>query len=329
VQAFERLFEHGGDINSAAEAFPDAPQPWIDLSTGINPVAYPAPDIPLARWTRLPSPAVVFALQEVAAARYGARADEVVVAPGTQALIQVLPRVRPQSRVAILGPTYSGHVRAWSSVAEVTEVSRLSDLPDDGGRIVVNPNNPDGRRWPAAELRALARPGALLVVDEAFGDFQPETLCADPPSDTVALRSFGKTYGLAGLRLGFAVARAPLAARLREALGAWAVSGPALEIGLAALADAAWLRRTRARLEADARRLDAALTAAGFAVVGGTPLFRLAARDDAAEAFQALARQGVLTRPFAWRPDWLRFGLPGPQDWPRVEAALRALRPAS
>src|SRR5436305_942457 len=85
-EAFERLFQHGGDINSAHVAFPDAPTPWIDLSTGVNPVPYPLPAFTPEDWTRLPSPADVETLQSVAAARYGASANEVVVAPGTQAL---------------------------------------------------------------------------------------------------------------------------------------------------------------------------------------------------------------------------------------------------
>jgi cobalamin biosynthetic protein CobC len=326
VEAYERLFQHGGDINSAEAAFPDAPRPWIDLSTGINPVPYPLPEIAPSRWTRLPNPAEVAALQAVAAARYGARADEVVIAPGTQALIQALPRLFPAPAVAILGPTYGGHETAWRAAgAEISGVATVAELSRASHRVVVNPNNPDGRRLSVAALRELAQGARLLVVDEAFADFEAETLAADPPPATIVLRSFGKTYGLAGLRLGFAVARTDLAQRLREAMGAWAVSGPALEVGMRALSDGEWLASARARLEADSLWLDGRLAEAGFAVVGGTPLFRLAARADAASAFAALCRQGVLTRPFRARPDGLRFGLPAPGDRSRVAAALETL----
>ena len=322
-EAYQRLFQHGGDINSAQAAFPEAPRPWIDLSTGINAVPYPIPDLPPERWTRLPSPAEIATLQAVAAARYGARAEEVVVAPGTQALIQLLPRLFPARRVAILGPTYSGHEKAWGAAgAQVQDIRKPEDA--EGPLVVVNPNNPDGRRLPVATLRGLARDSRLLVIDEAFADFEPETLAADPPPNTVVLRSFGKTYGLAGLRLGFAIARAPLAERLRAALGAWAVSGPALEIGARALADDTWLKATREGLEEDARWLDGVLVKAGYEIVGGTLLFRLAVRPDAAAAVAALGRHGVLTRPFAARPDWLRFGLPARDDRARVQAALFA-----
>jgi len=326
VEAYQRLFQHGGDINSAAAAFPEAPAPWIDLSTGINPVPYPLPEIAPACWTRLPSPAGLAKLEAAAAARYGCEPGQVVAAPGTQALIQFVARQFAASQVAILGPTYSGHETAWRAAgAEVGLVAEAAELAGAAHRVVVNPNNPDGRRLPAATLRALAADARLLVVDEAFGDFGAESLAVDPPPATIVLRSFGKTYGLAGLRLGFAVARVEIASILRAALGSWAVSGPALEIGARALADGDWLAKARARLEADARWLDGLLARAGFEIVGGTPLFRLAARPDAETAFAALCRLGVLTRPFRERPDWLRFGLPAPEDRTRVAAALSAL----
>jgi cobalamin biosynthetic protein CobC len=321
VVAFERLFQHGGDINAAEAAFPQAPQPWIDLSTGLNPVPYPVPALDPGLWARLPSPGEVEALQTAAGARYGASAERVVVAGGAQTLIQWLPRLFPARAVAIPGPTYSGHESAWRAAG-----AQILPAPAPGGTtVIVNPNNPDGRRLSGETLRRLAREASLLIVDEAFADFEAESLCADPPAGTIVLRSFGKAYGLAGLRLGFAVAKPEIARALREALGAWPASGPALEIGRRALADAAWLEAAGARLQADALWLDAALVAAGFAIVGGTRLFRLARRADARSAFAKLCAQGVLTRPFRTHPEWLRFGLPRPDDRARVEAALLSL----
>ena len=276
-------------------------------------------------WARLPPPAETEALARVAAARYGAAPERIVVAPGTQALLQWLPRLFPTARVAISGPTYGGHASAWRLAgAEVVE-----SFAGATHAVVVNPNNPDGRRTPLADLRALAERLTLLVVDEAFADFERDTLAADPPPNTVVLRSFGKTYGLAGARLGFAIAREGLASRLRDALGAWAVGGPTLEIGRAALGDTGWLEAARTRLMADADWLDARLEAAGFAIVGGTALFRLAARADASEAFRRLGEAGILVRPFDYRRDWLRLGLPRAQDRARVAAALQAAGPTS
>ena len=286
---------------------------------------YPVPALDPAAWARLPSPAETEALARVAAARYGAAPETIVVAPGTQALLQWLPRLFPAARVAIPGPTYGGHASAWRlGGAEIVE-----SLEGATHAVIVNPNNPDGRRMPLAALRALAERLTLLVVDEAFADFEPETFAADPPVNTVALRSFGKTYGLAGARLGFAVARADVAGRLREALGAWAVGGPTLAVGRAALADSHWLDEARAARNADADWLDAQLVAAGFVVVGGTALFRLAARADAQAWFRRLGEAGILVRPFAYRRDWLRFGLPRAQDRARVAAALQTAGPGS
>ncbi len=318
----ERLFRHGGDINAARAVFPHAPEPWIDLSTGINPEPYPLPAFDVAAWSRLPSPSDVEDLQAVAAARFGCARNQVVVAPGTQALLQWLPYLFPARSVAISGPTYGGHASAWAAAgAQIVESGVAHE-------IVVNPNNPDGRRIPLADLRARAERLRLLVVDEAFADFEPESLAADPPPNTVILRSLGKTYGLAGARLGFAIARESLARRLREALGPWAVGGPVLAIGHAALADKAWLEAARARLTQGAAWLDAQLEAAGFAVVAGTPLFRLAQKADARRAFHRLGEAGVLVRPFDYRPDWLRFGIPRAQDRERVAAVLQAARPS-
>ena len=189
--------------------------------------------------------------------------------------------------------------------------------------VVVNPDNPTGRLVAPRALRAVET--ALLVVDEAFIDFLPPgaSLAGDLPANTVVLRSFGKTYGLAGVRLGFAVAPARFARRLRDELGPWAVSGPAGEIGRIALDDEAWLQAAAERLAADQERLDALLIEAGFTILGGTTLFRLGEHPQAARLIDVLGQQGIHGRAFADRPTWLRFGLPANQEgFRRLAAAL-------
>ena len=92
------ILGHGGNLASARALYPDAPDPWIDLSTGINPVAFPVGDLPRHAWTRLPEHDRMEALREAAARAYGtADAASIVAAPGTQAIIQWLPRLRPLS----------------------------------------------------------------------------------------------------------------------------------------------------------------------------------------------------------------------------------------
>ena len=325
-----RFTYHGGDLGAARAAFPDAPAPWIDLSTGINPRPYPLPAIASTAWTALPDAGATRALEAVAAQAYGARPAAVVAAPGTEALIQWLPRLFPARRVGVFGVTYGDHARAWAAAGAAVETAETIDaLAGFDVAVVVNPNNPDGRLVAPADLAALAERVGLLVVDEAFADVVPPawSLAPDPPPNAVVLRSFGKCYGLAGLRLGFAVTVPERAAALRAALGPWAVSGPAVAVGCAALADDAWAEAARARLVHDAARLDGLLSARGAAILGGTALFRLVAVDDSADWFERLARAGILTRPFADHPTWLRFGLPGSEAaWRRLEQALVDLR---
>lgn len=318
---------HGGDLDAARLAYPHAPEPWVDLSTGINPIPYPLPPIDPTAWTALPSPAAARSLEISAARAFGTDPAGVVAAPGTEALIQWLPRVFPARRVGVLGFTYGDHARAWrAGGAEVDVVEAVTGLDGSDVAVVVNPNNPDGRLVTPAELAAVAKRVGLLVIDEAFADVVPAgwSVAPAPPPNAVVLRSFGKFFGLAGLRLGFAIAAPERTGVLRSALGPWAVSGPAIAIGARALADQGWAAAARARLHRDAARLDDVLMNASIAVLGGTALFRLAATDDAAERFDALARAGLLTRPFTERPRWLRFGLPPTEaGWERLGQALR------
>jgi cobalamin biosynthesis protein CobC len=313
---------HGGDLGGVRRRHPDAPQPWIDLSTGINPLPYPVPDLPADAWSRLPSHDAEQTLIAAAAARYCCEPGRLVAAPGTQALIQILPRLVARARVAIVGPTYAEHELNWRRHGH--DVRVVADLEAADVVVVVNPDNPTGRLLPPQALRAVT--ARLLIVDEAFIDLMPNgaSLAGELPDNAIVLRSFGKTYGLAGLRLGFAIAPTPLAARLQDELGPWAVSGPALSIGATALTDDAWLQAAAARLAGDARKLDALLVSAGFTVLGGTPLFRLASHPEAQGKVEDLARQGIHVRAFADRPTCVRFGLPrGDEEFRRLSAALQ------
>ncbi len=329
---------HGGDLGRARALFPDAPQPWIDLSTGINPIPYPLPALPLSLWQRLPAADDEAALRAAARNSYSVTSDaEIVAAPGTQILIDLLPRVVPDliraGPVAVLGPTYAEHALAWRKLgATVVEVDSLAHADAAATMVVVNPNNPDGRLLSLSELGALAARcaarGGQLVVDEAFCDFTPEaSLVPALPPATLVLRSFGKTYGLAGVRLGFAIGEVGLVSALREAMGPWAVAGPALAIGAQALAHTDWLAQAGAARSADAARLDAMLAPLGE-IVGGTALFKLLATPNAPALFAHLGAHGLYVRRFQQAPTRLRFGLPGDaQGWARLEAALASFVP--
>ena len=283
-------------------------------------------------WTRLPGKAEEGTLRAAAARYYRASGpDRVVAAPGTQILIGLLGYLRPQSRVAVLSPTYGEHAAAWKRAGHIVrQVTRLEALEDADIAVVTNPNNPDGRIVQRSDLLrlagTLAQRGGWLVVDEAFADVADPATSVVPDVDggeIIVLRSFGKFFGLAGLRLGFAIANPILARRISGALGPWAVAGPALATGAQALADTDWIAETRRRLAAASARMDHLLAGAGLSVVGGTDLFRLVESENAPQWFNQLGRAGIYVRRFADQPRWLRFGLPGSEEaWTRLAAAF-------
>ena len=322
---------HGGALDVAHRLAPRAPEPWIDLSTGVNPYPYPLPKLEREVWSQLPTAEALLELEAAAAFRYGVTIETVVAGPGSQALIQALSRMTPYGAVGVLGPTYGGHAEAFAAAgACVREAKGLEAMGDFDVAVVVNPNNPDGRVTTRADLLKLhgrlARRGKGLIVDEAFADFDAagESLAPVlPASGAVVLRSFGKSFGLPGLRLGFAIASGDVVKTLRAVLGPWPVSGPAIAIGTKALADLDWVEGMRVRLGEEAARLDALLKGNGWRILGGTRLFRLGAREDAGKAFRRLLAVGILARPFAGAPDRLRFGIPCKEaDWRRLASAL-------
>ncbi|MEM9846052.1 MAG: aminotransferase class I/II-fold pyridoxal phosphate-dependent enzyme, partial [Pseudomonadota bacterium] len=183
----------------------------------------------------------------------------------------------------------------------------------------VHPNNPTGRWYTETDLDA-----PLTVIDESFADVAPDRSLVRHAgrSGTLVLKSFGKFWGLAGLRLGFAIGPVDMIARLRERLGPWPVSGPALRIGATALADEEWARNTRVRLNEDAARLDALMHQRGASCIGGTSLFRLYEVTDAADWQSRLALQHIWSRVFPYSRSWLRLGLPASHNWTRLEEAI-------
>jgi cobalamin biosynthetic protein CobC len=322
---------HGGRLDAARRRYPNAPQPWIDLSTGINPRPYPAPAIAPDCFARLPDENAISALLSAARAAYRAPEGAALVAgAGAQAFIQLLPRLFPAKRVGVLGLTYAEHAACWAAGGALVEaVDTLAALAAFDAAVIVNPNNPDGRLLAPDDIAPLAqemtRRGGLLVIDESFMDFTPahSAVALAAMEGVVVLRSFGKAYGLAGLRLGFAICAPARAAALGAGVGPWAVSGPALAIGARALADADWLQAAAVARARDAERLDSTLARAGFAPLGGVSLFRLFGHERAADRFTRLCENGVLVRAFPERPDWLRFGLPADEDaWRRLSSAL-------
>ena len=321
--------DHGGNIDAAVAKFGGKRADWIDLSTGINPRPFPRPKLSAKAWNALPTRAEIARLQEAAAVAYGTKANILPLA-GASAGIQLVPLLRSPGKARVLGPTYNEHAAALVQAGwQVETVSEVSDLAGADLATVVNPNNPDGRRFTPEQLSELADQVGLLVVDESFADGWPEVSIAGrvgPETEgLIVLRSFGKFYGLAGLRLGFALGGREVE-RMSELAGPWPVSGVAIEIGVAAFRDQVWKAESFQRLKSDAARLDALATGAGWSILGGTELFRLYETGDAVAAQEHLARHHIWSRIFPYDKGWVRLGLPdGASNWARVEAAFAAI----
>lgn len=302
---------HGGGLDAAIARFGGERSSWMDLSTGINPSPYPLPKLTCSSWAQLPDKTAHMRLLEVARSFYNVgEGCGIVAANGTQALIELLPQVLDKGSVSIVSPTYGEHAHCWNkNGANVREVVDLDEV-ESGVCVVVNPNNPDCRVHSLDALLSLCERVSWLIVDEAFCDCMPEmSLVPRMPENAIVLKSFGKFFGLAGLRLGFAVCNREIGKVLLERIGPWAVSGPALEIGARALADQDWIGATRARLAQDAERLAKMLGDNGLEIADINPLFVYAKYRDSEAIYDHLAQRHILVRRFPDRPGVLRFGL--------------------
>lgn len=307
--------DHGGNLSAAMAEFGGSRNGWMDLSTGINPHPYPLPEFTAGDWGALPDADALAELENAARAFWNIPEEAAVLAaPGASALIAALPALAAPRWVQISKPTYNEHAAAFEARGWKIRV----DGPAEA-RVVVHPNNPDGRLWSEENLTS-----PLTIIDESFCDVCPDQslirMAARP--GVIVLKSFGKFWGLAGMRLGFAIGDPELIAKLATWQGPWAVSGPALRTGALALQDRPWAEATRTRLREDAARLDELVLAKGASLAGGTDLFRLYNVEDAATWQRKLARAHIWSRIFPYSRTFLRLGLPPSDGWARLEAAL-------
>ncbi|RON20473.1 threonine-phosphate decarboxylase [Pseudomonas brassicacearum] len=324
------MLEHGGRLRKAALEYGIAEADWLDLSSGLAPWPFPVPDIPLRAWARLPE--TDDGLEQAACDYYSAA--QVLPVAGSQMAIQLLPRLRRAGKVGVLSPCYAEHAEAWRRcgyiVREVLEQEVDFFIDSLDVLVVVNPNNPTGLSLTPSRLldwhTRLASRGGWLVVDEAFMDNTPQ-LSVAPFTHLVGLivlRSFGKFFGLAGVRLGFVLAERKLLKLLAEQVGPWAVSGPTRVIGRACLLDTEGHARQRQRSEQASERLARLLEQFGFKPQGGCALFQWLITDQAEQLHESMARQGILLRLFPHNSS-LRFGLPADEaDWTRLAQAFEA-----
>lgn len=314
---------HGGALEAARRHFGTRDRPWLDLSTGINPHRWPGADAIAIDWCRLPEREALADLEAAAAAHFGALPHQVCAVPGSEIGLRLVGKIIGGT-ARYIAPSYRTHGELF---ADMTPVTRNAARTVETTLVLANPNNPDGCILDVAALDAMrADRENWLLVDEAFADCQPAISIAGRVHDHARLllfRSFGKFFGLAGVRLGFVIGPPAILDPLRALLGAWPVSAAAITIGTAAYRDRSWVAAMRERLHDEAATLDAMLGRHGLVATGDCPLFRLIDTDDANALFDRLARAAILTRPFAEQPRWLRLGLPGNGDaLARLDAAL-------
>ncbi|WP_170476838.1 threonine-phosphate decarboxylase [Ruegeria arenilitoris] len=307
--------DHGGGLDHAISVYGGDRTDWIDLSTGINPHPYDVAGLKHSDWTSLPDNDAFSRLCDAARSFWSIPdSASILPAPGASAIIARLPALVPPGHVRITTPTYNEHAAAF--LAHGWSVKESSPAQ---ARVIVHPNNPDGRIWQEADVDA-----PLTVIDESFCDICPKATLINQTErpGVVVLKSFGKFWGLAGLRLGFAVGQPDLITRLNELIGPWAVSGPALRIGEKALRDVKWAEETRTKLSCDADRLDKLICDKGARLLGGTDLFRLYHVSDATAWQSKLAHSQIWSRIFPYSTNFLRLGLPNKRGWDRLEGAL-------
>ncbi|MCQ4307666.1 threonine-phosphate decarboxylase CobD [Pseudomonas stutzeri] len=325
------MLEHGGRLRAAARDFDIPLTDWLDLSTGIAPYGLDLPPVPADAWRRLPE--VEDELEAVARDYYGA--SSLLPVAGSQAAIQMLPRLRRHSQVGIVSPCYGEHAEAWREghrISEFSEGAVPRTLDQLDVLVAVNPNNPTGRLLPPEQLldwhARLAAHGGWLVVDEAFMDPTPEFSLASHAHlpGLIVLRSFGKFFAMAGARVGFVLAEVELLRALENALGPWPIAGPSRFVATALLADRKGQHQQRARLLEDGERLARLLSCYGLPPTGGCGLFQWVATEEADLLYEFLACQGILVRRFRYPPS-LRFGLPPDEPgWVRLARALAHYR---
>ncbi|WP_299734651.1 threonine-phosphate decarboxylase CobD [uncultured Endozoicomonas sp.] len=327
------MLNHGGKLRAASVRYQIPLSDWVDLSTGVNPQCYPIPEIPLVSWNRLPEDDD--GLIEAAASYYGC--NSILPVAGSQAAIQSLPVIRRQlfpdsNTIAIPAIGYREHFHAWSQ--QGYEILTYEDEPTEAQLhqadvvLIINPNNPTGHLIDPKKLLSwhdqLSKRQAWLVIDEAFMDCSPEHSLTDkvPCSGLILLRSIGKFFGLAGIRLGFVLAEKSVLTCLQEHLGPWTINGPSRFIAQQALKDDIWQQQNMTRLKTSGNRL-LKLLQEHFSKVYGTPMFATVFTDRACVLHESLCKKGIFTR-LLDDESGIRFGLPrNTDDWHRLASGLQ------
>ena len=318
----EIILTHGGDWAGFAARY-GAETPLLDCSANVSPLGLPAGvaaalSACVTRCSRYPDP-LCRALSGAIGEAEGVPAGWVLCGNGAADLIWRAALALKPARALVTAPTFAEYQAALEAAGCRVEVFRLEEKkdfvldesfldalePGVGMVFLCEPNNPTGRTSPRPLLeKILARCraiGAVLVVDECFGDFLEDpaahTLkgCLGAYPNLVILKAFTKIYGMAGVRLGYLLGSdEDLLDRLRRAGQPWAVSTPAQEAGLAALKETEYVRQVRALIAQERPVLAAGLRALGCRVVEGEANYLLFRCET--PLIEPLRQRGILLR---------------------------------
>lgn len=310
------------------QVFPSAPTPWLDLSTGINPWPYPLSNIEISDLHHLPTKRSFENCRDSMSAAFLCPADTILPTPGSEILIRLLPTILQPNTIAILSPSYSDHANAWQRAGfSVIETGNpINHLENVDCIVVCNPNNPDGRTFNFETLTtlhsAMRKRNGWLIIDEAYNDLYPHLSFTSQAgsNNLIILKSVGKFYGLAGLRLGALIAPPPVLNAMSDRLGVWSISDLVLNVGAEVYQNSKWKLQTRNRLKEASQRLNTLLSQSGLTIAGSTDLFSFVSTPNSHDLWEHLADNGIYTRRFAWSKTHLRIGIP-----PSEQAEIRLM----
>ena len=310
------MAEHGGNIDEAAKRYGVNADEMYDLSTGISPIAYDCPLPSSAAYQALPVATKLEALCAAARHAYDVPQHAAICAgAGSQALLSALPYLMDKPRLVWCPePTYNEHRHRWELAGH--HVDGGADCPADADIIILGqPNNPSGRLWSQSEMMGylahVKDRGGFLVIDEAFADpVAGASFMAHAGDEAlIILRSVGKFYGLAGLRVGFAIGGVSRIESLTDVIGPWPISGPAQDVACQALLDDTWREAHQKRLIVMAQEMHDLMQEVGLTSIAHTPLFVTISHPKAHDLHHYLAQHGFWTRIYQNDKTMLRLGL--------------------
>ena len=323
--------KHGGNLDDAIQKYRVPRDKWIDLSSGVSPWSWPFKALPDYTWTDLPLSNL--GLLKNAARYYQCELENITVSPGSQLAIRLIAQQILPSTVAIPSLGYQEHRYSWQLAGHkihyyqsLNELTSLINSNQVEHAVVINPNNPTGELLSAEEVNDLAQNlSGVLIVDEAFIDLhqhsrdpQYQSAITQPHNNQIVLRSVGKFFGLAGLRVGFIIGTHPIVNKLSQLLEPWSLNHASQHIATDMLADTSWHQSQAIRIQTESKHFENIIQGFSHIILndfhlsnGGLFITIFANKNSISQMHETLAQHGVWTRLHNPTDEhsWIRFSL--------------------